>query len=205
MPTFAFLSSKGGSGKSTLAICCAVRAGNALLLDTDPQRSCAGWYETRPQERRHPVCAVADLSRLSSLPEGYDHTIIDTPPHSDVRRAIERADLAVIVAQPTILDLRAISATIRILQGFSRAFHAVVVLNRCPPPRVLGEHPVVREAQRALAAYGLPVCPVPIRQRAVYQYAIAAGLSPEEFEPGGKAAREIAQLWEYLHEQATRA
>ena len=42
------------------------------------------------------------------------------------------------------------------------------------------------------------VCPVRIVARAAYQDAHGAGLSVLEFDPEGKAAAEIAQLWDWM-------
>src|SRR3954464_13479289 len=54
MKTLALLSQKGGSGKSTLAVHLAVIAQAAgrrtVIVDLDPQRSAAGWWETRTAE-----------------------------------------------------------------------------------------------------------------------------------------------------------
>ena len=55
------------------------------------------------------------------------------------------------------------------------------------------------------------VCPVRIVARTAYQDAQGAGLGVTEFEPDGKAAAEIAELWNWIarkmekvaHEQKT--
>src|SRR5687767_13448519 len=47
MPSIGFLAQKGGAGKTTLAVHLAVLAGDGLLVDLDPQRSSAEWWDTR--------------------------------------------------------------------------------------------------------------------------------------------------------------
>jgi chromosome partitioning protein len=91
---------------------------------------------------------------------------IDTPPrHEEALRAVcAVADLILIPARPSILDLRAIADTVELIDSKS----AVIVLNSCPPGRGFGEAGVVSEARRALSVYGLPVCPVVISQRVAF-------------------------------------
>lgn len=47
MKTIAIVSRKGGVGKSTLTMNLAVAASDAVILDTDPQASCADWGDRR--------------------------------------------------------------------------------------------------------------------------------------------------------------
>ena len=42
MPAIALLSQKGGAGKTTLAVHLAIAASDALIIDTDKQKSAAG-------------------------------------------------------------------------------------------------------------------------------------------------------------------
>src|SRR5262245_34787869 len=62
MPSIGFLAQKGGAGKTTLAVHLAVLAGDALLVDLDPQRSAAEWWETRSAEL--PELAVGEARDL---------------------------------------------------------------------------------------------------------------------------------------------
>ena len=173
MLSIGFLAQKGGAGKTTLAVHLAVLAGDALLVDLDPQRSAAEWWETRSAE----------------LPE-----------LEDARTVASLVDLVVIPTRPAILDLRAIRATVEII---SRAgARAVVVLNACPVARTVAEASIVTEARQALASYGLPLAPMAVAQRAALSYALNDGRAVSEFEPDGKAAKELRRLWEWLHVQA---
>jgi chromosome partitioning protein len=69
------------------------------------------------------------------------------------------------------------------------------VINQAPARRSGQEAPGVRRAVDILESYGLPVAPIGLRARAVYQAAVAQGLAAHELDPDSTAAREIAALW----------
>ena len=68
-----------------------------------------------------------------------------------------------------------------------------VVVNAAPPAGAL-----VDQARTALADQGAELAPVTIGQRIAHVRAFAAGLTAAEFEPAGKAAQEIAALYDWL-------
>ena len=202
MLSIGFLAQKGGAGKTTLAVHLAVLAGDALLVDLDPERSAAEWWETRSAEL--PELAVGEARDLKSALASSQRAwvVVDTAPHAaeDARTVASLVDLVVIPTRPAILDLRAIRATVEII---SRAgARAVVVLNACPVARMVAEASIVTEARQALASYGLPLAPMAVAQRAALSYALNDGRAVSEFEPDGKAAKELRRLWEWLHVQA---
>ena len=201
MHTVAILSQKGGTGKTTLALHLAIAAEKvgqlAAVIDLDPQASAAGWKDSRPGET--PVVVSVPATRLPQALQAArdgnaDLALIDSAPHSgDVAlAAAEAADLVLIPCRAGILDLRAIGATARIVKlAGKRAF---VVLNAMPPraPKVLAD------ARAAVAIHGLEVAPFSLQQRATYAHALTAGQTAQEYEPGGKAADEVAQLYKWL-------
>jgi chromosome partitioning protein len=201
MFTVAILSQKGGTGKTTMALHLAVAAEKAgqlaAVIDLDPQASAAGWKDSRKAET--PVVVSVPATRLPQALEaaragGADLALIDSAPHSgDVAlAAAEAADLILIPCRAGILDLRAIGATARIVKlGGKRAF---VVLNAMPPraPNVLAD------ARVAVAVHGLEVSPVSLQQRAPFAHALTAGQTAHEYEPDGKAAEEVTQLYAWL-------
>lgn len=200
MKTIAILSQKGGTGKTTLALhlaVCAEAAGHtAAVIDLDPQSSAAGWSESRSGEG--PTVAIAHAPRLLSILEaaannGASLAILDTAPHSqgDALAAAQAADAILIPCRPGILDLRAIGATVQIAKLAGKP--AAVVLNACPPQgRALAD-----EAEQAVLGYGLAVAPVRLIQRAAFAHSLAGGQTAQEYEPHGKAAEEIQQLFEW--------
>ena len=194
----ACIGAKGGVGKSTIAISLSVCATDCLLIDTDPQLSSGNWYREREAELPELVKARAGDVAKAIAATKRRFVIIDTPPHASeaIQEAAALADQLLIIVQPSILDLRAISSSVDIAKAVQKP--AVLILNRCPPVRGTAEASIVTEARRALSVYQLPVCPVAIIQRAAMSYALVGGMSITEYEPEGKAADEIRRLWSYL-------
>ena len=200
MPSIALLSQKGGAGKTTLAVHLAVASGDALIIDTDKQKSAAGWWREREAQLPELVTASAQSVPKALSATSRQWVFIDTPPHAEeaLRIVCAASDFILIPARPAILDLRAIADTVALVNGKN----AVIVLNSCPPRRGFAEAGIVTEARKALAVYGLPICPVAVSQRVVYSHALTGGQAVTEFEPEGKAAGEIRKLWEWLWQNA---
>jgi chromosome partitioning protein len=209
MKTLSIMAQKGGAGKTTLAVHLAVLAqqqGNTVaLVDIDPQQSAFDWWQTRQQKT--PIMVEAAATQLAAIKEsasndGIDYLMIDTPPHAthEAEIACSLADFIVIPCRPSVLDLRAIGKTIKLVQNTGKK--AGVVLNHCPPGRgILGEVGIVTEARETLQNSGIPVCPVAISQRVAFSHALIDGRSVTEFEPNGKAAKEIYRLFQWIEEQ----
>ncbi len=141
MKVVGLLSRKGGSGKTTVAIHLAVMAQAAakrvLLIDLDPQGSAAAWWQARAEAT--PQLEQSDPSKLATLIEaarkdGVDLVIIDTRPsvEADAVQVAAVSNLVLVPARPGILDLRAILATLAIVQ--SSRTRAAIVLNACQAP-----------------------------------------------------------------------
>jgi chromosome partitioning protein len=203
MKTLALLSQKGGSGKSTLAVHLAVIAQAAgrrtVIVDLDPQRSSAGWWETRTAETPEMVETTPDALRTvldAARADGVAFCVIDTRPSAgaDAATAAALADLALIPTRPAIFDLKAIGATVDIVA--SAKVPAFIVLNGTPASRGFGEASITADARRALADYGIPVAPVSIGLRAALAHALVDGRAVNEFDPAGKAALEMTKLWQ---------
>jgi chromosome partitioning protein len=202
MKTLALLSQKGGSGKSTLAVHLAVIAQAAsrrtVIIDLDPQRSAAGWWETRVAETPELVetspgelRGVLDAARA----DGVALCILDTRPSAgaDAAAAAALADLVLIPTRPAIFDLKAIGATVDIVAA--ARVPAFIVLNGAPAARGFGEASATADARRALADYSIPVASVSIGLRAPLAHAQVDGRAVNEFDPAGKAALELTKLW----------
>jgi chromosome partitioning protein len=204
MKTIAIESQKGGTGKTTTALNLAVaaeRAGHtAVVIDLDPQASAAGWKDTRLAKT--PVVVSVPPTRLPQALQaaqdgGVDLVLIDTAPHveSAALAAAKAADLILIPCRAGILDLRAIGTTADLVKIAGKP--AFVLLNAIPP----GATRLIADARAAVAVHGLEVAPVAIQQRAAFGHALTAGQTAQEFEPGGKAADEIAELYGWLRMQ----
>lgn len=200
MKTIAILSQKGGTGKTTVALHLAVAAEaaghTAAVIDLDPQSSAGGWGENRTAPA--PIVAIAHAPRLASILQaaeanGASLAILDTAPHSqgDALAAAQAADFILIPCRPGILDLRAIGATVQIAKLAGKP--AAVVLNACPAQGKT----LANEAEEAVKGYGVDVAPVRLVQRAAYAHSLTGGQTAQEYEPGGKAAEEIDQLYKW--------
>ncbi len=203
MKTLGVIAQKGGTGKTTLSVHLAVQATldgmRVLLLDMDPQASATAWWKRRSDECPELIQGRGDaLPGILEQAQAYDLMIADTAPHSsaDSGACARLSDHVIIPIRPAILDLDAIGATTSIVSEV-RSSNAIV-LNACPPPKLFGEPRIVSEAREALKMHGLPVCEVAISQRAAFSHALIDGRAVAEFDAGGKAAREIARLWDTI-------
>jgi chromosome partitioning protein len=199
MRVLSFVAQKGGSGKSTLVFCCAVaaqeRGERVLVLDMDPQATATAWYKDR--EADTPVLASIKSSELGEAinkakNSNFNLVFIDTPGRDEpaTAAAIRVSDLCIIPCRPTPGDMKATPPTIATVNRLKK--HAAFVLTQTPPRGKRNN-----EAERGLAVLGM-VCPHYIAARNAYQDAQGVGLGVTEFEPDGKAAQEIRELWTWI-------
>lgn len=207
MHTIAILNQKGGSGKSTIAECLAVAAYQdgkaAAILDMDPQGTVYAWSKRREDENP-PVRAVttANFRDEWELLEqaGADLVIIDTPARLNdwAMQAAEIADLVIVPSKATIKDLERVEASIK-LACASRTVPTFVVLNQV---RAQGDR--AEQAEALIKSKAFPVCPARLGFRVAFEDSDTLGETPQESEPGGKAAEEIQMVYRYtnklLHE-----
>ena len=200
MQTISIIGQKGGTGKTTTALALAVAAmqdgRTVVVVDLDPQTTATNWHDRR--ELDNPSVVSCQVSRLrfvldAASKEGANLVIIDTPAKS-AEASIEAARVASMVLiplRPQIYDLETLPAIRDILRlaGDPVAF---VLINSAP---VQGKRHL--EAQEAAKSLGFSVCPVILYQRAVYGDAPTSGLAVTEFDPTGKAAKEVRQLYKF--------
>jgi chromosome partitioning protein len=207
MKSIALLARKGGTGKSTIAIHMGVLAQaeglKVAFIDLDPQRSLTAWWRSR--DGRPPVLLESDARRpLADVlgvaaAEGYDLTVIDTPPAVtfETAKVASIVDLVLIPLRPSILDIYAVESTAEVVKATRTP--GLLVLNSCLPPKETGEAPTTTEARTALAGIPLPVAEASISQRMDYTRALNDGEAVNEFAPGSKAAIEMERLWREVH------
>ncbi|HEX3984561.1 MAG TPA: ParA family protein [Acidisoma sp.] len=202
--TIAVVSRKGGGGKSTLALHLAIaghlRGLKTLIADTDPQCSASEVLKLRagsgPKWAQIParkVPAMQDFARR----KGKDLLIVDTPSggEDEINGIISLADLTLIAVRPTYLDIAAAVRTIERVRRLGR--RAQLVITQAPSPRAGREMPAVLKTLEALRFTRIPVCPVVIHSRAVFQSALAEGRSAEE-RGRSPAADEVDALWRHV-------
>jgi chromosome partitioning protein len=127
---------------------------------------------------------------------GATLAIIDTSPASEsaTLAAARSADLLLVPCRPAILDLRAIGSTIDLARIAGKP--CAVILNAVPPRGSLSA-----EATRAVEGYGVEVAPVTIGQRSAFMHSLTLGQTALEYDPRGKSASEIVQLYDWLCKQ----
>ena len=202
MRTITLVTQKGGAGKTTIAASLAVAAAQAgekvIALDLDPQGSLAAWGDTRSVEE--PAVDRIGPDNLANLPailkalaaEGYTLAILDTAGIASTggNLAMQAADLALIPARPSRLDLQATMPTIEALMRLEMRERFAFILNQCPA----GRSSRATEAANGLGMFGVLAEPM-LTQRADHQDALAAGQGVTEYARDGKAADEIRALW----------
>jgi chromosome partitioning protein len=203
MHTIALVAQKGGSGKSTLATSLALAAKQAghtvRLIDTDPLGTLSNW-----QRRRGPAEPLVETvlnareieGRLRSLEgRGVTVTIVDTPSGVSAAStaAVRYSDLCMIPARPSIADIEASALTLAVVRAWKKPF--AFILNQTP---IRGNR-IANAAATLSDDSGFDLSDVVaqpfIVMRNDHQDALAAGLAVSEYDPAGKSAQEIRNLW----------
>jgi chromosome partitioning protein len=201
MYTVALIAQKGGTGKTTLAVSLAVAAGQvgmtAIIVDLDPQATACNWKDRRKGDG--PVVIDAQPARLAAAlakaeENGVDFAVIDTPARNEqsALAAARVADLVLIPCRPQAYDLETIPNTKEIL-ALAGNKPAVAVLNAVP---AIGDRH--EQARVLLNRLQIPVCPYTLGHRAVFGDAGAVGQAAQEYDPRGKGAAEILQVYKYV-------
>jgi chromosome partitioning protein len=199
--TIALIAQKGGVGKTTIAVNLAVAAGaRTALFDLDQQESAVIWADRRKDYLPHVEFLterrLGDALRAAEA-EGFDLSIIDTPPAAGPQAytAAQAADLILIPCRPSLIDLDAIRRTAQLVR--SAGVPAFVVFNAAPHSATT----LLDDARAIVEGAGLTTAPIVLRERGVYRAAWPVGKSVNEAEPGCKAAREIAELKNWVFAQ----
>ena len=185
MPVVAIVNQKGGTGKTTLATNLAsvlAERGTVLLLDSDPQASSQNWAASdwaSPEGLAVKGMGKGNLlEQVRSMARDYDWIIIDGPP--GITRtsadAVRAADLVLIPAKPSPLDVWAASDIVAAVQARQKSTNgmpkAAFVITMSQPRTRLG-----RQIDAALAEMGIPVLRARTTQRVAYPNAINDGNS----------------------------
>lgn len=200
MYTIAIVGQKGGTGKTTLAENLAVAAAKAgqvvALIDLDPQTTATNWHDRR--EAQNPTVVSCQAARLrfvlaEARSNGVDLAILDTPGKSaeGAIEAAKAADLVLIPTAPLINDVETLPA-FRELLRFAGDKPALVIINNAP---VQGTRHT--DALEVAKGYGFRVSPVVLFHRAAFYDSPTSGLGVQEYDPDGKAAHEITQLYKF--------
>jgi len=197
---------KGGAGASTLArelgVIAAAEGQRVVFVDLDPQASLSKWWNRRTASaagQPNPTLAapapeqlVATLERLRQT-QAADLVVIDVPPsvHSFLLSVMRAADFILVPSRPTSDDFEALPAVVDMIERSGKRYAFAVT--QAPTGRRIR---AVEEAIPILARQGR-VAGV-LRFRTAFPTAAAAGMTATEFEPDGKAAEEIRELWAFV-------
>lgn len=193
MKKIAIVSRKGGVGKSTLTINLAVAAGNATIIDTDPQASCADWGDRRagkpPEVITVPASRISATLNKSQTPWVF----IDTQPSAEASliEIAQAAHRCIVILRPGQMELDALGATLAAIRAAQA--RAVFCINQAHPQANLSELVTGLEHHH-------PVGPL-IRSRADFPASVAEGKAASEWNPAGKAAQEIQTYWQWLQQE----
>ena len=126
---------------------------------------------------------------LDRLRGEADIVLVDTPPHAEAeaKAAIRAADLVLVPAQPSPLDLWASRATIELALKEGR--RCLLVLNRVP-----ARGRVVEEASASVAREGWPALRAQLGNRQSYVSSFGRGRGVVESDPRSVAAAEVGAL-----------
>lgn len=206
MQIIGIASQKGGSGKTTLAGHLAVEAeragaGPVALVDTDPQGSLSEWWNARavetPRFARTTAARLAqDVEQLRAL--GIKLLVIDTPPaiEATISDVINLCDLVVVPVRPSPHDLRAVGATVDMVERLAKPL--VFVVNDATP-----RARITSEAIMALSQHGT-LAPSVLHHRTAFAASMIDGRTVSEVRGEARSADEITALWQYLWERLTR-
>ena len=142
-----------------------------------------------------PFSGALRIKRIDAT--GGEVLYLDTAPHSDTAalKVAEAADLVLIPCRTAILDLEAITDTLRFIG--TTGTPACVVLNAIAPSGQDAD-----QAAAALTRLAVEICPVRLGHRIAFARALITGLAAQEFEPAGRAAQEIELLHTFISERA---
>lgn len=194
MHTIAMTNYKGGSGKSSaaihLSVAAACRGLRTVLIDTDVQGSASQWAGRRTVDNLDMLVVSSGADRLkdcmASFADRADLCVVDTPGHdwTAMSWAAVAADLSLVVARPTQLDLE---TALKVGAAYRELGLPYAILITQAAPRISAKSEVWAEAYGNQSA----VVSQRLTHRAAFQDSIVMGLGVKEYEPNGRAAAEI--------------
>jgi chromosome partitioning protein len=207
MHTIVLATQKGGTGKSSLAIGLAVAAiqhGQVVrMIETDRQGTLGNWRRRRPHAEPlvETITGAGEMERRLHVFDrsGVTLTVIDTAGGLNpmTTAAIRSADLCLIPARPSLLDIEATAPTLSNIRAFDRPFAFVLSQTPLRSHRTDAAETLLDDAATALDLSGLVAQPY-ITLRNEHQDALGRGLAVTEHAPTGRSAEEMRCLWQWV-------
>jgi chromosome partitioning protein len=164
-------------------------------VDSDPQGSLAAWWNARTADT--PLYARVDIARLTHHLRELERlrvslVVIDTPPAitDNIRSVVKIADLVLIPTRPSPHDLRAVGATVDLVEASAKPM--IFVVNGATP-----RARITADAAIALSQHGT-VAPTTVHQRVDFAASMIDGRTVQELDQASNSAREIIALWSYV-------
>lgn len=200
---------KGGVGKSTISVNLAVessRRGNkTLLIDTDPQGSTMAFRGERDSDDINAIALISDKLHkdIQGFRDAFDIIIIDAGGRDNkvFRSAVAACEKFLVPVLPSQFDVWAAEDSLKVFKEI-QPFNDMtghIVMNMVRPNTI-----VSAEAHEALLEYAsdLPLLSETLHNRVAYKTSISQGLGVSEYEPKGKAATEIQDLYSRIFEHS---
>jgi chromosome partitioning protein len=153
-----------------------------------------GWRKEEPPEVIAAKAATLGRGLERARSAGGELILLDTPgaAAAEALAATEAADLILIPCRPRAFDLGAIIQTAAVARASGKPAFLVFNATTTRPGAIRAD---AREVADSLK---LPVAPVRLAERAAFHRATEEGRTAQEIEPEGKAAAEVAALWEWV-------
>lgn len=207
MKSLCLVSWKGGTGKTMLACNIVERAMSvglkATLCDFDPQATALRHCEMRlmhsseaePIEAVQGTLTLEGIDALRSETESHhcDLLVCDMPGADSftMDRALAAMDLLLIPVTASPYELMVTASFVN--RGLENDWTMALLLNNLPPGEKRREQLV-----GSLANLGIEIVSTGLVRRVAYWDAALLGLGVCEFEPNGRAASEMQQVWNWL-------
>ena len=199
MKTIVVAASKGGVGKTTLTASLAVEAthrGSVAIMDLDPQQSLARWHDVRMSDDADSVPHLIEIGKRPEVAiarakkQKLDWLFIDTPGGSLSRMkiAVDHADLVLIPARPSPLDVESMGAIVELCELTGRPW--AFIMNGVTPGS-----PMADGARTYLQTRYGNLLNDEVQNREAYASAMLGGTTAAELNNRDDAAIEIRKLW----------
>ena len=196
---------KGGAGKTTLATNLAVASARAgkitLVIDADSQKTAFEWFQKREDQSNPLVMESTDQKTLFRILElakekGVDRVFIDTQGADMplVNDAISCADFCIMACGSGGFDISMQRTTAAVVKRLEK--NAAFIITKATSR---GQE--AKETRAILSGLGFSSPEHQTTYLKVYRDAAICGLSVLEYEPNGKAAKEVMALYKWLEKK----